>query len=213
MIRNKWLFFISIVLFIIFIFMRIPFPNVYRLGTSGDGILLFRLYFVSDVLYLLFFMITIYLFARSLSKRKVILSIVVIILMAVIPHNVVKGYQYTFANGIDAVSFDPDESSCEIDTIDEDNLEVNCNLVLKNHSSKDVELMLNIYEPLFMQDEVSLLFELEDEEAITLMSRATHQIEINKTITKYYDGFSGYSNSSFNIQNLHIREHNKTRDL
>ncbi|MDQ0206125.1 hypothetical protein [Alkalicoccobacillus murimartini] len=211
MIKNKWLFSASIILFLIFMVLRTPFPNMSPLGTNSYGVLSFHLNYGSELFYLFVFIIIMFIYVRSLSKRKFILSIVTIFMVAWIPEIIVKGYQYTFASGVDAVSFDSEEAECRYNSIQAGEHEITCHLVLSNHSSNDVDLMLNIYEP-YIGDPEHPLFAREGEEPITLVSRSTHGIELSRMVFDREHVF-GKGEGSFSIQNIQIREKDKVRDL
>lgn len=207
MIRNKWLLISSIILLIGLVLYRLPYPNVRFIGLGSEGILLFNLSSrtgmeIVEIATLLLFIVAVILFARSLTTHRAVFTVLMVITVAWLPMKAVEGYQFLFASGIDAVSYDEDESFCTYE-----GTQTSCEIELKNHSEEEVEFLLNIYDIGF-EGSTEFLFDPEDLEPVTLQPRATHKIEILRTSSSDMD-MSGSMNS-FNIQ---IQDEQKKRDL
>ncbi|MFK3936465.1 hypothetical protein ACI2JA_02980 [Alkalihalobacillus sp. NPDC078783] len=205
MIRNKWFLFSSILIFIGLMIYRLPYPNIRFIGSGSNDVFVFNLSGHTGVQWLewislILYIISIVLFVRSLTYHRAVLTVLMVIIIGWLPMRVVELYQYTFATGVDAVTYNDEESSCTYDGRD-----TMCVVELKNHSSDDVEFLLNIYDFDYEWNEVFLL---DDWEPIQLNPRATHKIEINRKASDEVD-MSGYSNQ-FNIQ---IQDDDKKRDL
>ncbi|MEY8751053.1 hypothetical protein [Alkalicoccobacillus gibsonii] len=205
MIRNKWLLMGSVFIFILLIIYRLPYPNTRFIGSGSSDLFLFNLSSRTGVelmewISLILFVIAIVLFVRSLTDHRAVLTVLMVITVGWLPMKVVELYQFTFATGVDAVSYNDEESSCTFDGRD-----TMCEVELKNHSSNEVEFLLNIHDIDYEGNEGFLLDEWEH---IQLKPRSTHMIEINQTSSEDVD-MSGYTNS-FNIQ---IRDDDKERDL
>ncbi|WYP28441.1 hypothetical protein NSQ54_10195 [Alkalihalobacillus sp. FSL W8-0930] len=203
MIRNKWLLLGSIFIFILLVLYRLPSPNVRFVGSGSSDLFLFNLSSRTGVQLLewvsfILFILAIVLFVRSLSNHRAVLTVLMVIVVGWLPMKVVHLYQYTLATGVDALSYNDEESTCTYDGRD-----TMCEVELKNHSSDEVNFQLNIYDN--YQTDGFLLYEWEH---IQLKPRSTHMIEINQTSSDDVD-MSGYTNS-FNIQ---IRDGDKERDL
>ncbi|MEK4565047.1 hypothetical protein MKX54_10285 [Alkalihalobacillus sp. FSL R5-0424] len=203
MIRNKWLLLGSIFIFILVVVYRLPYPNARFVGSGSSDLFLFNLSSRTGVqllewLSFILFILAIVLFVRSLSNHRAVLTVLMVIVVGWLPMKAVELYQYTLATGVDAVSYNDEESTCTYDGRD-----TICEVELKNHSSDEVNFQLNIYDN--YQTDGFLLEEWED---IQLKPRSTHMIEINQTSSDDVD-MSGYTNQ-FNIQ---IHDGDKERDL
>ncbi|MEN0643636.1 hypothetical protein MKY91_10810 [Alkalicoccobacillus gibsonii] len=203
MIRNKWLLIGSVFILILLIIYRLPYPNTRFIGSGSSDLFLFNLSSRTGIQLLewvsfILFILAIVLFIRSLSNHRAVLTVLMIIVVGWLPMKVVNLYQYTLATGVDAVSYNDEESTCTYDGRD-----TMCEVELKNHSSDEVNFQLNIYDNYQTNG-----FLLDEWEHIQLKPRSTHMIEINQTSSEDVD-MSGYTNS-FNIQ---IRDDDKERDL
>lgn len=203
MIRNKWLLLSSIFIFILLVVYRLPYPNVRFVGSGSSDLFLFNLSSRTGVQLLewvsfILFILAIVLFIRSLSNHRAVLTVLMVIVVGWLPIKVVNLYQYTLATGVDAVSYNDEESTCTYDGRD-----TMCEVELKNYSSDEVNFQVNIYDN-YQPDG----FLLDEWEHIQLKPRSTHMIEINQISSEDVD-MSGYTNS-FNIQ---IRDDDKERDL
>ncbi|MBM0064889.1 hypothetical protein [Alkalicoccobacillus gibsonii] len=204
MIRNKWLLMGSVFIFILLIIYRLPYPNTRFIGSGSSDLFLFNLSSRTGVelmewISLILFVIAIVLFVRSLTDHRAVLTVLMVIAVGWLPMKVVELYQFTLATGVDAVSYNDEESSCTFDGRD-----TMCEVELKNHSSNEVEFLLNVYD-VFYEGNKEFLFDEDDWEPILLKPRTTHKIEINR-----YKANGSGSLGSFNIQ---IRDDDKERDL
>ncbi|MGN7311414.1 hypothetical protein ACTHQ4_09950 [Alkalicoccobacillus gibsonii] len=201
--RNKWLLMGSVFILILLIIYRLPYPNTRFIGSGSSDLFLFNLSSRTGIQLLewvsfILFILAIVLFIRSLSNHRAVLTVLMVIVVGWLPVKVVNLYQYTLATGVDAVSYNDEESTCTYNGRD-----TMCEVELKNHSSDEVNFQLNIYDN-YQTDG----FLLDEWEHIQLKPRSTHMIEINQTSSEDVD-MSGYTNS-FNIQ---IRDDDKERDL
>ena len=152
MIANKSRFFIGVGLFILLFFVFIPFPNNWTFDATvtvmgfpiqtQDGI-----DFIGIICAILFFLAAFLLYS-SLKKYQGRLLILAILLFFLLPNPVISLYQETLAHGINAISYD-NNGSCEINSFRDNELEIECEIALKNRSNKPVSFEIEFLESYF----------------------------------------------------------------
>ncbi|MFB7142192.1 hypothetical protein ACFCYN_21435 [Gottfriedia sp. NPDC056225] len=161
MLKNKKFLYISIILFLISIVLSINFPNDNTFGakasvinipmTKGSGIN------YKGVIWLFFFVISLYFLAKALKKYKARIVILAIIISALSPPYLTYAYQNTIATDIYAISYESQNSECNFDKVNETTLHGECELRFKNYSSKDVHFNVEFYDQYPNEEEVHML--------------------------------------------------------
>lgn len=156
MIKNKVALISSFVILGICMFLYFPFPNnVIEARTTfmsfpirnQDGFILLGL--IGSGLFIL----AMTLLVISLKKYHFRAVVIVLILYAILPNLLITMYQETIASGILAVSYDGN-GTCHFETVSEDLLSGECNLVLHNRSNESVSFELEFLDSYLFEDDV-----------------------------------------------------------
>ncbi len=149
MIANKSRFIIGVGLFILLFLVFIPFPNNWTYDATitlmgfpiqtKDGI-----DFLGIICAILFFLAAFLLYS-SLKKYQGRLLILAILLFFLLPNPVITLYQEMFAHGINAISYD-NNGSCEINSFQDNELRIECEISLQNRSNKPVSFEIEFLE-------------------------------------------------------------------
>ena len=217
-VRNSKRLYIAIGIFVLVLFLNLPFPhsvpfsagNVYIMGIPINGSTGFN--FVG--LFLIVALCAgVYLLATSLERYRVRLVFVALVLYGFLPQYMVDFYQNTFASGINAVSYQIDASECEFETLDDKRLDVVCNLPLENLSDKEVKFDVRFFNASLLGDQRKLIplinsagpFEVSLHGRETKVVRIQTEVDISQ-LQSYSDGGSTYVH-------IEIVQGNKMRQL
>ncbi|WP_409368703.1 hypothetical protein [Lysinibacillus sp. 38-6] len=159
MIKNKVIFISSIVILGICMSFYFPFPNNVMLEAHST-FMSFPIhnqngYIMLGIIGSVMFIMAIILLGLSMKKYHFRTIVVVIIAYAVLPNLLVVIYQETFASGILAISYDGN-GDCNFESVSEDLLTGECNLVLHNRSDEAVSFELEFLDSYFMEDGVRM---------------------------------------------------------
>ncbi len=149
MIRSKIALISSAILFCICMYLYFPFPNN-ELKDARTTFMSFPIrdqdgYIVLGIVGSVLFIIAMILLVRGLKKYHFRSVIIVAIVYGLLPQILIFAYQETFASGIYAISHDGN-GNCKFDSVGEDLLNGECNVVLHNHSNKAVSFELEFVE-------------------------------------------------------------------
>lgn len=97
------------------------------------------------------------LLTQSLERRQGMAGVTAVLVVLIGPWVLVNLYQETFAKGIDAVSYDRDESSCSFTMRVESVLRSRCEVALHNHSDSPVSFDIHFKENTLQIDDVPTL--------------------------------------------------------
>ncbi len=154
MIRNKVALILSAIILFICMFLFLPFPNNETLDAYSK-FMSFPInnkngYIVSGIIGAVLFIIAMILLVIGIKKYHFRTIVIVIIVYTLLPKILITMYQEALANGIMAVSYDGN-GSCNFEHVSDDSINGKCNLVLHNHSSKDVTFELEFLDS-FIED-------------------------------------------------------------
>ena len=159
MIKSKLALFSSAILLGICMYLYFPFPNNVMLDArttfmsfpirNQDGYLLLGI--IGSVL----FIIAMILLGVGLKKYHLRIILIVVIVYAFLPNILITMYQETIASGITAISYDGN-GNCNFESVDENLLNGECNLVLHNRSNEAVSFELEFIDSVFMEDDVRM---------------------------------------------------------
>ncbi|MET4563043.1 hypothetical protein ABIA69_004236 [Lysinibacillus parviboronicapiens] len=156
MIRNWYYFKIAIVLLFVAILLAIPYPDA--VNNISDVVLLnvpivtLEAFQLKSILAIIFLIGCFYCIRRSLKKHFLLMYITAILSFVFIPSFFVCVYQYTWATGIQAISFDAYRSECTYDKLDEDTLQGVCQLTLRNLSKEDVTFQVEFNDAIYKEE-------------------------------------------------------------
>lgn len=180
-------------------FLFLPFPNNETIDayskfmsfpiSNQDG------YIVTGIIGAVLFIIAMTLLVMGIKKYHFRTIVIVIIVYTFLPQLLIMVYQETLANGIMAVSYDGN-GSCNFENVREGVLNGKCDLVLHNHSSKDVTFELEFLDSYIdegIRDES--LMNLNGTYSITIKANQKKAIHLKelldvKDVPKHIDGGS-----------------------
>lgn len=156
MIRNKKSFISAIVLLAICLLLSYSYPNGRPLGermvealglsvwTNSENQSGFNLH---SIFLLGIFLAGIICLFHSLQKYQLRSVFLTILILFTIPPMLLKGYQYTFASGVYAISYGKEYSRCAYQLNEEKSLlQGECYIPLRNFSNDDVNLSMEFME-------------------------------------------------------------------
>ncbi|KGP71298.1 hypothetical protein [Pontibacillus yanchengensis] len=187
LIKQWTYFYLFVTFYLISIILNFPFPHEYPLGEQIISIFGIPLATTQDVQYLgiatlVIFITSLFFLGHSLVRYHKRLIILAIILSGVIPAISIDVYQNTLASGIYAVSYNRDASSCNFNMIEEDTLQGECELPLKNNSGDQVSFSIGFYEDhVFERRTVSIMNE-KGPYQVTLEGHEQKELSISTTI-------------------------------
>ncbi|MFJ7736641.1 hypothetical protein ACIQ2D_09875 [Lysinibacillus sp. NPDC097287] len=158
MIKNWYCFGVAIVLWLICMWLTMPFPDALNIerGVSVLNVLIKTKdgYQIEGLLTILLLSICLYFLIYGVKKHQIFWSLALIVSFVFVPSLIVNAYQNTLATGINAVSYDIDKSDCRFKLEDDYTLKGTCRLPLQNLSTEEVTLNLEFYETYWYEDDV-----------------------------------------------------------
>lgn len=158
MIKNRYCFGISVILWLICMWLTMPFPNAL---STEQGVAVLNVliktkdgYQIEGLLTILLLCISLYFLIYAVKKYRIFWSIALIVSFVFVPTLSVNAYQNTLATGIQAVSYDIDKSECKFKLEDDYTLKGACHLPLQNLSTEEVAFNLLFYETYWHEDVV-----------------------------------------------------------
>ncbi len=159
MIKSKVALISSVIILGICMYLFFPFPNNVMLESRStfmsfpihnqDGYI--SLGIIGSVL----FIIAMILIVIGLKKYHIRTILIVVIVYAILPNILITMYQETLANGIKAISYDGN-GKCNFESVGEDSLNGECDLVLHNRSNEAVSFELEFLDSFITEDEVRM---------------------------------------------------------
>lgn len=151
MFKSKPFLYVSVSLIVIAMIMSVPFRLHSPYGPERTTVLSIPITTVEGPVYVGMITVSILLLGLgflvlALKKYKVRAVILAVLLFAFGPLKFAEAYQNTFATGLNAISFDKENSTCIYEAKDERTMIAQCELYLKNHSKEDVSFKLTFYE-------------------------------------------------------------------
>ena len=108
--------------------------------------------------------------------------IIVLIVYALLPNLLITMYQETLASGITAISYDGN-GTCNFDSVSEDVLNGECNIVLHNRSNEAVSFELAFLDSYFMEQvQMESLMNLEGPYSITIEANRKKSIHMKELL-------------------------------
>lgn len=189
MIKNKKLFIIGFMLFLLSLVLNFPFPHESPYGEvvlktlnlphrSDSG-----LYFIG-IATLTMLIISLFFFAASVNKYRGRVVITVIIIALFAPPLLVSVFQKTLATGIYAVSYEREQSQCQFEMIDETTLKGKCELPFENFSKRDAQFTVEFYDKYLIVDDIQMVSLMNNNApyTVTLKGRESRMVEIESNI-------------------------------
>jgi hypothetical protein len=151
LIKNRKLFYIALVPFIISMALNFPFPHKNPFGEAVVLALNIPIRTVNGVNYvglssLLLLFASLTLLGKSLGKHHVRFQFLAIIIAIFIPSFMASTIQKTVATGIYAISYQSDESTCDFEMKDETTLHGVCELFFENYNRGNTQFNVEFYE-------------------------------------------------------------------
>lgn len=216
MIKNITALISAVVLLAICMFLFFPYPNNPLIGATitfmsfpiqnEDG------FVWKGIVATTIFLIAMALLIYGLKKFYVVAALLVLFLYALLPGYLVTAYQETIASGIGAISYDQN-GECTFDTV-EDNVRMKgeCELTLKNHSSKPATFELEFMDTGFGSEESKMesLMNIAGPYTMTVEGNRTEFIELNEILDISDVSNHIYSGSSSDVH-FKLIEKNKER--
>lgn len=217
-VRNYKRLYIAIGIFILVMIVNSPFPHEVPFGSGSIWIMNITIrdldgFNLVGVFLLMILCVGIYLLATSLETYRVRLVLLGLFLYSTLPLLVINVYQNTLASGIYAIDYDLDTSECKFEQLDDNRMEVICDLPLENLCDNEVDFDIRFsYVPLF--EEKQKLVPLMNEDAPYHVSLQGHETNVVRIQTELdaprLNGFNGGSSYQIHIE---ISQDNKMRRL
>lgn len=207
MIKNKMTLISSIILLGICMSFFFPFPNN-RMSDARSTFMSFPIrnndgYILLGIIGSILFIIAIILLARSLKKYHLRTIVIALVVYTLLPYILIMLYQETFANGINAISYDGN-GNCNFLYVNEDVLDGECNLLLHNRSNAIVSFEIEFVDSLLMDNEVQMesLMNLAGPYHITVEANEKKSIHLRKLLdlSDVPNHIEGGSSSNINIK-------------
>jgi hypothetical protein len=217
-VRNVKRLYIAIGIFVLVMILNLPFPhsvpfsagNVYIMGIqiNGSGGFNFVGLFLIVVL-----CVGVYLLATSLEKYRVRLVFLALVLYGLLPQYMVDFYQNTFASGIYAISYHIDSSECQFETLDDQRMEVICDLPLENLSDDEVKFDIRFLNASLLGDQRNLIPFINEAGPfeVSLQGRETKMVRIQSEVD--ISQLHSYSEGGSTHVHIEIVQGNKLRRL
>ncbi|GAE37613.1 hypothetical protein [Halalkalibacter akibai] len=219
MIKSQKQLFLAISLLSIVVLLNIPYPHSRTIGASliimnipvkyPDGVN----HLVWGYVFIIFFSLV--LLGSSLKKYHGRFILLAIALVVASPQLIANVFQKTVATGIYAIEYNPGESNCKFDTIENETLNVECEFRFKNHSRNDVTFTVEFIEDDPFGDgikSVSLL-NAENPLGVTIEGKRREPIFIKEEIDITTLEGNYISSGSSSYVNIIMRDGNKYREL
>lgn len=176
MFKNTKLFIVAAVLFIASLIINFPFPHESPFGEEALTILDIPIKTVNGlysvgILTLFLLILSLFFLHRSLEKYHLRSFIAAIFIFSLAPPILAEAYQKTIAEGIYAVSYQKEVSTCSFEMSNEATLHVICELPFKNYSNNDVKFEIEFYD--------KYLFEYDEKILPLLNSNAPYEASIS----------------------------------
>lgn len=218
MIINKKLLYCGILLIIFSIALVIPFPNTHPyvlIEFSSIPLKTVNGYDLKGWASLILLFAGLIFTLKAIEKFRVWLVFFVLISFEVLPNLLVFTYQETVAKGVDAVSYERQESRCSFNKTAEEIMEAYCEFPLKNHSSEDVAFSLELFE--YNLQEYSfrrhpLNLNLKGPFSVKLKGKEEKVFKI-KTKIPLSEIITDFDGGEFSILNISISSEDKKRNL
>ncbi|WP_416147298.1 hypothetical protein ACM26V_13830 [Salipaludibacillus sp. HK11] len=192
LIQNRKQFWIGVTLLLITTVIVLPFPHNKLLGESlllAIGIPPFSnmetytgLHFVG-IGSLILIIISLTYIAKSLSKWRIRIIILTLILFSALPHVIVDTLQSTFASGIYAISYESERSQCSFQLEGgETEGEIKCSIFLENKRNKAVDFEIVFQKSRFDEFETYSRLNQEGPYYFTLGPRESRYLEFNMKV-------------------------------
>lgn len=149
--------------------LNFPFPNRYPLIEARTTILNIPIQTASglhivDIISVVLVLSGLFMLSISLKKYGGRMMIVAIVALYIVPLSLIYLYQSTFAQGIYAISYDQDESTCTFEMVRDDIISGSCALQFENRKNEDIEFQLEFQEEQWLEDDPPMV-EMMNEEA------------------------------------------------
>ncbi|WP_071458856.1 hypothetical protein [Bacillus massilinigeriensis] len=162
MIKNKKLFYISLVFFVASFVLNFPFPHEGPYGetialafsipiSSADGLQYVGI--VSIVLLIT----SLILLAKSIKKYRGGVIWLAFAIAVFAPSMMATAYQQTLGTDIYAITYEQDQSNCEFKMTNEKTLQGECKLPFENYSNKAVQFTVGFYEKYYFEEDVPMI--------------------------------------------------------
>lgn len=219
MVRNYKLFYLSILLFFIYLILNIPFPHRYPFGESFLGFLglpkQFNIpgkssgeLFMIDLITSNLLLVGLYILGISVSKYPVRIVLFAFFSLASLQVSMIQFYQATSATGIYAVSYENRQGTCQFHVNNGEPVYGECDLRFKNHSNAAVDFEMEFDNDVPM---VSLMNDARPY-VITLREKETRDVTIRMIID---ESEIDHVNEKTKIEGIDIiiRSNGKEREL
>lgn len=217
-VRNVKRLYIAIGIFVLVMILNLPFPhsvpfsagNVYIMGILINGSNGFN--FVGLFL-IVALCVGVYLLATSLEKYRVRLVFLALVLNGLLPQYMVDFYQNTFASGIYAIRYHIDSSECQFEKVDDQRMDVICDLPLENLSDKEVKFDVRFLNASLLGDQRKLIPLINDAGPfeVSLQGRETKMVGIQTEVD--ISQLHSYSEGGSTHVYIEIVQGNKLRRL
>jgi hypothetical protein len=187
MIKSKLAIISSVFILSICMYLYFPFPNNVMVEArttfmsfpirNQDG------YIILGIIGSVLFIIAMILLVIGLKKYHFQTILIVVIVYALLPNLLIAMYQEMLASGITAISYDGN-GKCNFESVSEDLLNGECNLVLHNRSNEAVSFELEFIDSFFMEDEVRMesLMNLAGPYSITIEANRKKSIHVKELL-------------------------------
>jgi hypothetical protein len=157
MIKSKKLFYLSLILFFIFMILNFPLLNQALHGEATSSTLSVPMttggkFIGFGIFKLVLLICALILFTISLKKYKGRGTVVALLIIMILPTVLANTYKKTLATGIYAVSYEKDASACTVSKIAERKMLMECELPFINYSNKGNEFSIQFYESFGMDE-------------------------------------------------------------
>lgn len=206
--KNKLMFQISIVLFILVMILNVPFPHEAPYGESLLTILNIPIRFaegfhtVGIIILCLFLLGSILLF-HSLKKYQLRSVLLAILTVSLLPAFIVYLFQNTLATGIYAIAYSNEAVDCEFKMVDSETLHGECRLDFENYSNSVVDFQFEFYEEKTFPDDLPMLSLMNEqgsyEVTIEPGERVIVFIEADIDVSEMEQHIEGGNATGFNI--------------
>ncbi|MGB5946785.1 hypothetical protein [Paenisporosarcina sp.] len=217
-VRNFNRLYIAIGIFVLVMILNLPFPHAVPFGTGSIWIMNIPIedadgFNLAGLFSLAILCIGVCVLATSLEKYRVRLVFLALVLYSLLPLFAINVYQHTFASGIYAIAYDLESSECNYEQIDDNRMDIICDLPFKNSSDDEVKFdFLFLKEGFF--DEQNIMVPLLNEDGpyeVILQGHETKVVRIQSELDiPRLNGFSGGGSYEIHIE---IFQGNKMRLL
>jgi hypothetical protein len=174
---------VAAVVFIASLIINFPFPHESPFGEEALTILDIPIKTVNGlysvrILTLFLLILSLYFLHRSLEKYHFRSIIAAIFISSLAPPILAEAYQKTMAEGIYAVSYQKQKSTCRFEMGTEETLDVICDLPFENYSNDDVKFEIEFYDKYLFEDDEKMLSLLNSNAPYKASIRANEEKEV-----------------------------------